>query len=496
MCGLAIFLFVSGARAGGDGTQVVVSDPDPAPLLANGQSTGFGHSLAWVGGSLVIGAPRSYRYGDRGGALWFWNKDGGEAEAITVPGDRDWSSLGWSLAAREGDPALAVGAPGEQIKGVASGAVHLLQKGSQAFHWLQRIEPTFPESNAGFGHAIRWSAGDLWISAPYSSGASGSQEGHVTRQESGPSGYRFKARLKSPSPQAGARFGEAMVVTDGALIVGAPGHQGGGAVFVMDKLHALGSPFQVLRQTAPLSPNAGFGSAMALSGDGLGLVIGAPWAGAGKVFVFERQASGPWRLRRQIHAPANSGAQGFGSGLAFSRGGLWIAAPGSDGQVFCMANWRSDLAPLQFAVGSQGVALGRALLPGGEQLCLGAPGHGIATFQPPVKASVQLEVKPSLQFFELPGKRYVHCVAYGAPCRGKVALGAVGLAPNRRVELRIWDEGEGGAWRRVCGGVTDATGAWDWAGMLPNPGSRAWKLVLHSCNATLGQFVVRSPGSR
>lgn len=493
VCCLLTFLFAGGARGEGKDVQSVVVDPElPAPQ-ANGESTGFGHSLVWVGGHLVIGAPRSYLHGDRGGALWFWNKKVGGAQPISVPGLRDWSSLGWSLATQTGDPALAAGAPGEQVRGIASGAVHLLQEGAQAFHWLQRIEPRVPEANAGFGHALQWNAGGLWISAPFSSGALGFQEGHVSHYVPGPSGHRFKLQVNSPSPQSGARFGEAIVVTDGSLIIGAPGQQGGGAVFVMELPQTLGSPFQELRQGAPAQANAGFGSCVALTSDGLGLAIAAPWAGTGIVHLFERRAAGPWRFRNQVHAPVGSGAQGFGTSLTFSGEGLWIAAPGANGQVYCLANWRSGLTPLLFAGGDQGVAMGRAILPGAESLGLGAPGHGVVTFQPSVKARVHLEGKPSLQYFELDSKRPAHAVVHGGPVPGRVAIGVGELPPHKRVELRILDGGQGGTWVPIAQGLTNGKGAWNWSGELPNVDSLTWKLALHSCNATLGLIELAAP---
>ncbi len=495
-CCSLIFLCASGARAGDKDVQSMVLDPEVPPQQANGESTGFGHSLVWVGGRLVIGSPRSYLYGDRGGALWFWSEKVGEAQAISVPGLRDWSSLGWSLASRARDRALAAGAPGEQVRGIAGGAVHLLQAGVQTFHWLQRIEPRAPEANAGFGHALQWTGGGLWISAPFASGALGYQEGHLVHHVPGPSGYRFKSRVDSPSPQPGARFGEALVVAGGSLIAGAPGQQGGGAVYVMPQPQTLGSSFQELRQGAAAQANAGFGSSVALTPDGLGLAIGAPQAGAGTVHLFERRAAGPWRFRNRVHAPLGSGASGFGAGLSFSGEGLWIAAPGADGQVYCLANWRSSLAPLLFARGERGVALGRSIRPGSKIFGLGAPGHGVATFQPSVKARVYLEGSPGLHYFKLDSKRPAHAVVHARPGPERVALGVGGLPPHKRIELRILDGDQGGAWRPIGQGLADAKGAWNWSGELPQTSSPTWKLALHSCNAALDLFELRNPSGQ
>ncbi|MCP5023710.1 MAG: hypothetical protein GY930_18325 [bacterium] len=494
-CCSLIFLCASGARAGDKDAQRMVLDPEVPPQQANGESTGFGHSLVWVGGRLVIGSPRSYLYGDRGGALWFWSEEVGEARAISVPGLRDWSSLGWSLASQAGDPVLAAGAPGEQVGGIAGGAVHLLQAGAQTFHWLRRIEPRAPEANAGFGHALQWNGGGLWISAPFASGSLGYQEGHLAHYVLGPSGHRFKSQTDSPSPQSGARFGEAFVVAGGSLIVGAPGQQGGGAVFVMQQSLTLGSSFQELRQGAAAQAHAGFGSSVALTPDGLGLAIGAPHAGAGTVHLFERRAAGPWRFRNQVHAPLRSGASGFGTELSFSDEGLWIAAPGANGQVYCLVNWRSGLTPLLFAGGDRDVALGRSIRSGSRILGLGAPGHGVATFQPSVRARVHLEGSPGLYYSKLDSKRPVHAVAHARPGPDRVVLGVGGLPPRKRVEFRVLDT-EGAGWTTIGQGRADAKGAWNWSGELPHTDSPTWKLALHSCNAALDLFELRNPSGR
>jgi hypothetical protein len=473
-----------------------VQDPDQASPLGLGETTGFGHALAEVTGHVLIGAPRSYRWGERGGALWSWSQSAQRLSPISVPGNRDWSSLGWAMAVRTGNPALAVAAPGEEVQSVPSGAVHLVQEAVGGFHWVQRLEPDTPESHAGFGHALQWSGEDLWVAAPFASGPLGLQAGCLTCFSPGPLGYNAVAQWTSPSPQAGARFGEALALTDQEVIVGAPGQQGGGAVFVIPLPGSTASGPQVLKVHPSGVAHDGFGSSLAVNADRTALAVGAPWSDGGAVYTYRRGSSGLWKFQRTLTPPAESEARGFGRQVCFEGDSLWISAPGEDGHVYCLADWRSKLAPLLFAVGGKEEALGSALLLAGKSTYLGAPGHGHATFEPAVPASVYLEGKPSLQFTELGAGVSVQTVVHGAPSDGLLSLGVGGLRPRKSVELRLWDSTGAGHWRTLGAGSADPAGAWEWSGTLPKPASGAWKLALHSCNTPPFLLRVRQPDGR
>ena len=474
-------LCAQGSVAGVAGVAGVVLDPESPSPLGLGETTGFGHSLAWTGGRLVIGAPRSYRFGERGGALWSWSEKSEAPKQVTVPGMRDWSSLGWSLAVQDGDPALAAGAPGESVAGVASGAVHLLQSDRGGIHWLQRVEPETPEGNSGFGHGVGWYAGELWISAPFAGGDRGFQEGYLARYSAGLSGYAVSSVVHSPAPRAGARFGEAFLATDHGLIVGAPGQQGGGAVFVIPLSGAVGPVSQALQPVGQAGVSSGFGSSLAMTDDGRALAVGAPWQGQGVVHLYHRDASNRWRLRRSLGGVV--GTRAFGSELRFEGSRLWISAPGANGSVYCLADWRSDLEPLLFAKGSGDVALGRGIQLGGATLAVGAPGHGHATFEQALKASVLLHAAPAVQFFNGAGGVSAQTLLHRGPSPGLLTLGVGGLVPDGRVELRILDSAAVGGWSWLAKGKASAAGTWKWTGPLPNPDSEAWKLSLHCCNA-------------
>ncbi|MDF1836885.1 MAG: hypothetical protein P1V35_03370 [Planctomycetota bacterium] len=484
-------VFCLATAFGQGGEPDVLRDPEQVSPLGQGESTGFGHALTWAGTRMVIGAPRSFGAGDRSGALWAWNPDKKELTPIAVPGYRDWSSLGWSLKTDPSGILVAAGAPGETVAGVAAGAVHLVRSGPTGLRWQERLEPDAPESNGGFGHALAWGQDALWIAAPFASGGLGHQEGYVARYAPSGTGLELAERWNSPIPQVGARFGEALVVTGSEIVVGAPGQSGGGAVFVMSVAGSGAPRVQGISSSVPLPAHGGFGASVAVASDRS--AMGIPWFGSGAVQLYVRQGSGSWTPHGLVVAPEGSGASAFGGQIAFEGNQLWISAPGGSGQLFCMANWRSGLEPLLFASGTGDVALGRAFLMGGSLMCLGAPGHGQATFEPAVKASVRMECGPRLQHHELGAGVSVQTVVHGAPWTGVLALGAGGLPPHKRVELRIWDPAVAGGWAPLGAGSADDSGAWKWSGTLPGSASGYWRLALQPCNGPLRSLRVPIP---
>lgn len=78
--------------------------------------------------------------------------------------------------------------------------------------------------------------------------------------------------------------------------------------------------------TATLSPERGFGSAVAISSDGDTAVLGE---GGGQAWIFVRSASG-WTEQARLTRPGGSGGEGFGCSVALSADGdtAVVGAPG------------------------------------------------------------------------------------------------------------------------------------------------------------------------
>src|SRR5688572_6762382 len=106
-------------------------------------------------------------------------------------------------------------------------------------------------------------------------------------------GFQEVARLTAPDGAPNDAFGEAVAVSDDTVVVGSPWHDAAGsqagAVYVFDR--DLGGPNAWGLAEKLLPPQPGwFGHALALDGDTL--AVGAPEAGSGVVFVYERGSNG------------------------------------------------------------------------------------------------------------------------------------------------------------------------------------------------------------
>jgi hypothetical protein len=122
------------------------------------------------------------------------------------------------------------------------------------------------------------------------------------------------------------------------------GAETSGAVYVFRKAAAWA--FEAYVKTTNSGPGDAAGSAVALSGDGALLAVGAPGEDAdsagvearltnedapdsGAVFLFHRGASG-WIPGIDLKAPNTGPADVFGSRVALGAGTLVVAAPGDD----------------------------------------------------------------------------------------------------------------------------------------------------------------------
>ncbi|MDX1571588.1 MAG: hypothetical protein R3200_13990, partial [Xanthomonadales bacterium] len=117
--------------------------------------------------------------------------------------------------------------------------------------------------------------------------------------------------------QAGGAFGSAMALSEGQLLVGAPGDDSGtgsATLFEVD-----GDSFTQAQVLRPVGSSGGFGSAVSISGKVA--VVGAP--GEDAIYVFQ-SAAGEFAQIGKITGPAGSG---FGSAVAVSGTRAGVGAP-------------------------------------------------------------------------------------------------------------------------------------------------------------------------
>src|SRR5262249_9129804 len=307
-------------------------------------------------------------------------------KTLRPPGPAE--ELGAALAATP--DRLIIGSPADATTGPAAGAVFVLSlfgnPGDSTYGQLLATlkKPSGPVARGDrFGAALALIDQSILVGAP----------GDDTKGEDAGAAYIFGADyrptlrdqlLTSPRGEAGGRFGAAVAVTKGQALVGAPGEDGVGRVYLFD---VSGMPVQNFDAAAAAgavdaqdadaaTARAGdqFGSAIAAAGDEI--VFGAP-ADAnnpGRVFLFNSR-TGKWRV---IISPDPSAGDGFGSAVTFAGNAqIVIGAPGV-GKVFVVGQQRNR-APQDAGLGTGG-GLGTALAVfGTNQLLVGAPTGGAAT---------------------------------------------------------------------------------------------------------------------
>lgn len=249
----------------------------------------------------------------RSGATWV--QEARLKAAVVDQGD----SFGASLALSADGSRLVVGAPGED---------------SGAFGPNAADDNNLPGSGAAYVFARQ---------AP----ASAQRAGDLVRV---PSAWAQEAFLKPTSRQSNGRFGYSVGMSeDGRSVavgsIRASVFQGGVSVF--EEVTGQWAETAVISQPDPRA--GGFGLALAMSGDGKTLVIGAPEEEqSGAVYLFQRESVN-WVQQARLSSPASPDApadakQLFGEALALSRDGR-VLAVGAPGDVRTFGGVFADLPP-------------------------------------------------------------------------------------------------------------------------------------------------------
>jgi len=296
--------------------------------------------------------------------------------SVAVSGDGSTLALG-----AVGEASAATGIGGDELDDSApgSGAVYVFARSGST--WVQEayVKASNAEAGDGFGTALALSYdGDTLVvgaegedSAATGSGGdpfddSALQSGAVYVFSRSAGAWAEEAYVKAGNTGAGDRFGAALALSDdgSALVVGAPGEDsaavgpGGdpfndlaadsGAAYVLARSGGLWTQEAYLKASNTQADD-GFGAALALSGDGGTLAVGAPGEDSdatglggdqlndaardsGAVFVFAGSGSS-WVQELYAKASNSEGGDAFGSAVELSYDGdvLLVGAPSEDG---------------------------------------------------------------------------------------------------------------------------------------------------------------------
>lgn len=299
---------VTGDGASGDNFGIAVAVEGTTAVIG-----AYGDSIAAPGATFGIGEGSAYVF-ERSGSGWVQSQ-----KLVPQPTGEDGDNFGVAIAMA--DSFLAVGAQRRRVDQVPEvGSVFIYGRSTQGYLLRQLITPPVVAADQRFGAALALWQDRLAVGAPQA----GAGRVDLYRRD-GNGQYQFEGSLTPTDGSGAARFGAALAIADGVLLIGAPEADGAGAVFRSE----LGGGGWTVAARLPLSATIGAELGAAIAVDrGLAL-IGSPGAnvGVGEVRVLKilGGAEPLAVLRRDGGLPADR----FGSALALDETRALISAGGA-----------------------------------------------------------------------------------------------------------------------------------------------------------------------
>jgi hypothetical protein len=299
-----------------------------------GNDTAFGWSVAADGDTMVVGAPGEVVGGVRSGAAYVFTRAGsGWRQVAKLTGGAGQAGFGESVSIS--GTTVVVGAPKlNSNKGEAYVFVR------PAFGWadatgrgiLERLSVT-PPNNANFGQSVTVKGDIVVVGTP------GENKALVFRSGAGGNWQDPQPITALVGPHPGSpRFGESLTMSEETIVVG-----GNSANLSIYSRRGASWGSSTAMSTLPTTPpTAEVGSSdrvqlekVAISADGKTIAAGAPSSHSthGAVYVFSKQPSGAWPAQQNavLGAARGNGNSRLGYTLAVSNAGVIAAgAPGAN----------------------------------------------------------------------------------------------------------------------------------------------------------------------
>jgi choice-of-anchor B domain-containing protein len=259
-------------------------------------------------------------------------------------------SIGFGGAALIAGDQVLIGRPGTligfPIPASHAGAVHVFRRAGDAWSESGILSAKDGTLGDGFGTALAAEGSILVVGAP---GAEGG--GAVYVYQRGP-GRRWaeRARLTPASAAEGDRFGASVALKGGVLLAGAPGREGEkGAVLVFGRGKGAGDwTERGVMQGSGTAANDWFGASVAF--DGQRALVGAPgpwtfdstrWK-PGQAFVFRADQRGAWAEEGRLAPQAGDSLRALGVAVLLDGSEALIGAPLSDSLAGAVIRYRRD----------------------------------------------------------------------------------------------------------------------------------------------------------
>lgn len=260
------------------------------------------------------------------------------AVELTATDTAVYDSFGWAVAVSKDGATAVIGAPGTLENSTKRGAAYVFARGGTTWTQQQKLIPGEGEPGDSFGFAVALSAdgNTVIIGAPaitlYEEIPATNAAYVFTRSATA---WTQRQKLTAGDTAHGDGLGYAVAISgDGATAaIGAPAKNGGaGAVY----LFARDGDRWAASQGLTASDAAGrdnFGGALAMSGDGETLVIGAgnKDGATGAAYVFARGGA-TWSQRQELVAADAATKSYFGIAAAISTDGA-TAVIGASGHA-------------------------------------------------------------------------------------------------------------------------------------------------------------------
>ena len=282
----------------------------------------FGATIAAGAGRLAVARDRSDERGVDSGGIALFRKVGAHWRHETDLLDPDGEAgAGFGEALSLSGTTLAVGTPHDDRAGVHdAGSVAVFSVRDDAWRHEVTLEAPQPSASGWFGNAVAVSGTLLAIGA-YGDDTRGMNAGAVFVWRRGPEGWTAEARIEAEDAAAGDWFGFALDLHDDLLAIGAPrddrAGESAGCVRIYRRVRGTWSLETELRPAAG-ADTTWFGFAIDLDEDRI--AIGMPGddeggTAAGSVRVYRRIGK-EWREEHVLRAPRPREWLQFGASVA------------------------------------------------------------------------------------------------------------------------------------------------------------------------------------
>ncbi|MEE8360993.1 MAG: choice-of-anchor B family protein, partial [Gemmatimonadales bacterium] len=365
--------------------QTVASDASAAGVI------GFASSVVVSGDEMFVGRPGAFpgfpMPPSRAAGVHIFSRDAEgnwvETAMIATPNGDETDGFGHSLSVA-GDM-LVVGAP---LAREGAGAAYVYHRG-EGGGW--ELVATLITDDAGEGAAL----GSAVVARGHMAvvGAPG-YNGHGIAYVFGrhdEDGWRVRHTMEPDSLPEGARFGAAISVARGRMLVGAPGPGGAVSLFGPPPTFQQGAAFvydmdmeahELVLGGRLASDDEGMvtqGAAVLLHGHGA--MVSAPGSdgGAGAVLMYHRDSSGVWSAVHTLRLDTPQPRSFFGSSLAVAGEDLLVGAPTQGGLTGAVHVFRHEgdslvhAQELTVTASGMGAFLGGAVSADGDLAVFGAP---------------------------------------------------------------------------------------------------------------------------